>query len=74
MSGAEDETNTVVHDNQNSGSLGDWRLPAVAHRDEALRQLREDPGAVARTGVALEGELQRRRALFGGASEGAPPR
>ena len=68
------KTNIVLHGQQNSGGISDGNSPAPAHVDAALRQLRKDPGAVARMGDAIEGELQRRRALFGGASDGTPQR
>lgn len=57
-----------------SGGLGDGNPPAFLHLDGALLQLRTDPGAVARLGNAIEGELHRRRAVFGGAPVGAPQR
>ena len=68
------KTNNVLHGQQNFGGLGARNPPGLAHRDDALRQLRTDPGAVARLEVAIEGELQRRRTLFGGASEGTAQR
>lgn len=45
MSGAGNEPSNVVHRQQNSGGIRDENPPAsrIAHRDEALRQLRKDP-------------------------------
>lgn len=74
MSGSEGETNIVFRGQPSTGGLGDGNLPAFPYLDGALLQLRADPGAVARLGVAIEGELQRRRASFGGASDGTPQR
>ena len=74
MSGAAGETTIVFHGQPSTGGLGDGNPPAFPHLDGALLQLRTDPGAVARLGDAIEGELQRRRAVFGGASDGAPRR
>ncbi|HEY9264451.1 MAG TPA: hypothetical protein VIQ11_07610 [Mycobacterium sp.] len=64
----------MLHKQQNSGGLGDGNPPAIEHRDEALQQLRKAPGAVARMGVAIDGELNWRKALFGGPSDGTPTR
>lgn len=74
MSGAEGETAIVLRGQPSSGGRGDGNSPAFPHLDGALLQLRTIPGAVARLGDAIEGELQRRRAVFGGASDGAPQR
>ena len=74
MGGAEGETTIVFRGQPGSGGLSDGNPPAFPHRDGALLQLRTDPGAVARLGDAIEGELQRRRAVFGGASDDTPRR
>jgi hypothetical protein len=64
----------VFHAQLSNGCLGDGTPPAFPHLDCALLQLRTDPGAAALLGDAVEVELQRRRTLFGGASDGAPQR
>jgi hypothetical protein len=74
VSGAAGETTIVFHRQPSSGGLGDENPPALPHLGGAVLQLRTDPGAVARLGDAIEGELQRRRALFGSASDGTPQR
>lgn len=74
MSGADGETTIVFGGQPSTGVLRDGNPPAFPHLDGAPLQLRTDPGAVARLGVAVEGELQRRRAVFGGASDGTPRR
>lgn len=74
MSGAEGETTIVFRGQPSSGGLGDENPPAFPHLDGALLQLRRDPGAVARLGDAIEGELQWRSAVSRGASDGAPQR
>ncbi len=72
MRGAVDETNIVLHGQQNSGGLGAGNPPALAHRDDA-RELRTDPGLLSARGARLRG-LQRRRALFSRVSDGTAQR
>jgi hypothetical protein len=67
------ETTIVVHDWQGSTASG-WDPPAVAHTDDALRQVRADPRDVERFGSMIDRELERRQALVDGASDAAPNR
>lgn len=72
MSNAEDETAIVRHDHK--GKVGPGRGNPPAALDAAVRQLRADPAAVARLGAEIEREMERRRALFDGASDDTPQR
>jgi hypothetical protein len=66
------EAPIVVHDWKGCTTSG-WTLPAVAHTDGALRQVRADPRDVERVGSVIERELQSRQTLDG-ASDAAPHR
>lgn len=68
MGDAEDATALVWHEGRHDpGGFSMGKPPAIAY--EALRRLREHPGAVERVGAFIQGELVRRRKLFGGTSD-----
>lgn len=58
MRGAVDETNIVWPGQQNSGGLGAGNPPALAHRDDALRQLRTDRALLSARGSRLRGSCR----------------
>lgn len=73
MGDAEDATALVWHEGrQDRGGFSMGNPPAIAY--EALRRLREHPGAVERVRAIIQGELVRRRTLFGGTSDDTPQR
>ena len=64
MSGAEDETPIVLRDSLDGAGFGEWNPAADEHFDEALRQLRDDSGAVERLATVVDRELERRAHSF----------